>query len=130
MKINVKLSFGDSSMNFETDSEKLEKRLAMAQKILDSEVLRRCDPYVPRYSGRLIDSGVKGTIIGSGKVEYIAPYAIYQYYGNKGKGRQGLTKRSKKNYKCLRGAYWFERMKADQKDDIFRKIGDFIAKSG
>ena len=49
MKINVKLSSGDSSISFETDSEKLEKRLAMAQKILDSEVLRRCDPYVPRY---------------------------------------------------------------------------------
>lgn len=82
MKINVKLSSGDSSISFETDSEKLEKRLAMAQKILDSEVLRRCDPYVPRYSGRLIDSGVKGTIIGSGKVEYIVTTAGYLFDEN------------------------------------------------
>lgn len=130
MKINVKLSSGDSSMNFETDSKKIEEKLSMAQRLIDSEVLRRCDPYVPKDTGNLKRSGIAGTVIGSGKIEYIAPYSRRQYYENKGKGRQGLTKQSKKNYKCLRGAYWFERMKADQKDDILRKIGDFIAKSG
>lgn len=45
------------------------------QKALDSEVLRRSDPYVPMRTGALKKSGIIGTKIGSGLVQYVAPYA-------------------------------------------------------
>lgn len=90
------------------------------QKAIDSEVLRRSDPYVPMRTGVLKKSGVLGTKIGSGEVIYNAPYAHRQYYHNAGKGRQGMTKHNSHNYKCLRGKFWFERMKADHLDDILK----------
>ena len=38
-------------------------RLQKAQKFVDSEVLRKSDPYVPLKTGMLRDSGVLGTKI-------------------------------------------------------------------
>ena len=55
-------------------------RLQKAQKFVDSEVLRKSDPYVPLKTGMLRDSGVLGTKIGSGRIRYLAPYARKQYY--------------------------------------------------
>ncbi len=127
MKYKVKIENG--GMGFEVDEKNLLKRFSKAQKVLDSEVLRRCDPYVPMDTGMLKKSGILGTVIGSGKIVYTAPYARRQYYTNKGMGRQGTRKRSSRNHKGLRGAYWFERMKADQKDDILRKVVDVLGKS-
>ena len=85
------------------------------QKFIDSEVLRRCDPYVPMDTGMLKKSGILGTVIGSGKIVYTAPYARKQYYSTH-------FKHKKANKSGLRGTYWFERMKADQKDDILRGV--------
>lgn len=77
------------------------------QKFVDSEVIRRCDPYTPMDTGYLKGSAPKiGTKIGSGEVIYNAPYAKRQYYTNKGSG--------------MRGGKWFERMKIDHKDDILK----------
>jgi len=82
-----------------------------AQKFVDSECLRRCSPLVPLRTSMLIKSGQLGTVIGSGEINYIAPYARKQYYENRGTGQ--------------RGKQWFERMKADHKAAILngaRKI--------
>lgn len=76
------------------------------QKFIDSEVLRLTDPYVPLDKGDLKESGTKSTRIGSGEVIYRTPYARRQYYENKGDG--------------LRGKMWFERMKANHKEQILR----------
>lgn len=81
------------------------------QVFIDNEVLRKCDPYVPMDTGMLKKSGILGTGVGSGEVIYIAPYARIQYYNNKGTGNN--------NKSGLRGPYWFERMKADHKNQIF-----------
>lgn len=78
------------------------------QQFVDSEVLRRTDPYVPFLNGALKESGVRHTVIGGGQVVYKTPYARRQYFENKG-GSGGL-----------RGKMWFERMKADHKDDILK----------
>lgn len=78
-----------------------------AQKYIDSEVLRLCDPYVPSKTGKLRESAFRATIIGSGLICYDAPYARAVYYGvgeNKGSSKQGRL--------------WFERMKADHKEKI------------
>ena len=84
------------------------------QKIVDSEVLRRSDKYVPFRTGFLKKSGILGTVIGSGEVIYNALYADKNYYHNAGRGKQGTALGG------LRGKKWFERMKTDNKDDIIR----------
>lgn len=50
------------------------------QKVIDSEVLRLCDQYVPLDTGALRDSGQINTRLGSGEVIYSTPYARKQYY--------------------------------------------------
>jgi hypothetical protein len=52
---------------------KWQKRYSEAQKFVDSEVLRLCEPYTPLLTGMLIKSGTLGTDIGSGTVQWIAP---------------------------------------------------------
>lgn len=78
------------------------------QKFVDSEVLRRCSPKVPFDTGMLEKSGKLGTEIGSGEVDYVAPYAAAQYYNTS----------ESRSYDPNRGAKWFERMKASEKEEI------------
>lgn len=113
MKISVKVK--DTAKLIE---ERGLQQMQRVQKYVDSEVLRLSDPYVPFDTGKLKQSGTLGTVIGSGEVVYNCPYARKNYYENAGRGRQGTTKYSKHNYKCLRGKLWFERMKADHMDEI------------
>lgn len=79
-----------------------------AQKFVDSEILRYCSALIPFQTGMLDRSGKLGTVIGSGVVQYIAPYAAEQYY-NTAESRP---------YDANRGAKWFERMKVAHKSDI------------
>ena len=55
-------------------------------------------------------SGILGTVVGSGEVNYIAPYAAHQYYDTA----------EVRSYDANRGAKWFDRMKTAEKEDIFR----------
>lgn len=71
-----------------------------AQAFVDSECLRLMNPLAPRRTGFLIKSATLGTVVGSGSVEYLAPYARRQYYEHKTKAR------------------WFETMKASHKEKI------------
>ena len=80
------------------------------QMFVDSEVLRRCSLRVPFRTGMLEKSGILGTVVGSGEVNYIAPYAAHQYYETA----------EVRSYDANRGAKWFERMKTAEKEDIFR----------
>ncbi len=107
--------------SFQADKQ---QRFEKAQKLVDSEVLRRSDPYVPRRQGHLIGSGIAGTVIGSGEIKYIAPYARRQYYENAGRGIEGLN--ASGGITGLRGKLWFERMKADQKEDILKQVKEIF----
>lgn len=92
-----------------------------AQKYVDNEVLRLSDKYTPFQSGFLKKSGILGTVIGSGTVEYNAIHARYQYYGKVMVGpapKQVTNKDLVYTGGPMRGAFWFERMKADHKDKI------------
>ncbi len=73
-----------------------------AQEFVDSECLRYMNPLTPRLTGFMIKSATLGTVIGSGSIEYLAPYARRQYYEHKEK------------------AHWFETMKASKKDVILK----------
>lgn len=86
------------------------------QKYIDSEVLRCCDSYVPMLTGKLKQSGITSTVVGSGMVHYNTPYARKNYYYNKGMGNQGLNRGGK------RGRLWFERMKPDHLQGILKGV--------
>lgn len=92
---------------------KKQQDFSKAQEFIDSECLRYMNPLTPRLSGAMIKSATLGTAIGSGKIEYLAPYARRQYYENKGQGE--------------RGRLWFERMKSQHKEDIERGAANFAA---
>ena len=79
---------------------KYEKRLGNAQEFVDQECIRRMAPETPFRSGTLKKTAVLGTVIGSGEINQIAPYARKQYYEHKQKSR------------------WFERMKNRHKGSI------------
>lgn len=81
-----------------------------AQKFVDSEVLRLSDPYIPFQTGMLKRSGKLGTVIGSGEVNWIAPYAASQYYNTA----------ETRSYDIRCGNQWFPRMKVDHGKEIIR----------
>ena len=89
--------------------QKWQRRYSAAQRFVDSEVLRLCEPFTPLRTGMLIKSGILGTDVGSGEVCWIAPYAKRQYYSSRKPGRETGP---------LRGGFWFERMKAVYKNQI------------
>ena len=97
-------SGGKAELKWNTDFQpRWQGRYSAAQRFVDSEVLRLCEPYTPLLTGMLVKSGTLGTTIGSGEVAWIAPYAHYQYYSPRKPGSQTGP---------LRGPYWFERGKA------------------
>jgi hypothetical protein len=104
------------------------------QRFIDQEVIRLMDPYTPQLNGVLIKSATLGTKIGSGDIKQNAPYARYQYYGklmvssvtgsawSHGESKvltdKDLQYNKSKNSQA--GPFWFERMKADKKEQILR----------
>lgn len=85
-----------------------ENGFASAQEFVDSECIRRMNPETPRRTGALIKSATLGTVIGSGEINQIAPYARRQYYEHKEK------------------SYWFERMKNRHKDSILKGAAQYV----
>ena len=71
-------------------------RFQAAQRFVDSEVLRRCTPYVPMDTGELIRSGLRETKIGGGEVIYKTPYARRWYH-----------EPARFDGRPMRGSYWF-----------------------
>lgn len=98
MRLNCKITM--------PDADKLRDRLKPAQRFVDSEILRKTEPYVPFKNGILKDSGKYGTVIGSGRIRYIAPYAKKRYRIAKTNGK--------------RGPFWIERAMANHKAEIVR----------
>lgn len=116
---------GKAVLEWNTDFQpKWQKQYSDAQEFVDSEVLRLCEPFIPLKTSMLVKSGTLGTEVGSGVVEWIAPYARFQYYG---KVMIGVNSRSAYAHRGerkvvtgrdlvyhgggLRGAFWFQRMK-------------------
>ena len=110
------------------------------QQFVDSEILRLMVPYTPMDTGALVQSATSGTVIGSGKIRYTSPYARYLYYGevygpnipikengittgywsppHKTPTGRPMTYSTAKHPQA--GKMWFERMKADHKEDIMK----------
>ena len=79
-------------------------KFSRAQKFVDNEVLKDSDEYVPMRTGNLRNSGIRGTVLGSGRVVYNAPYAAKCYYGNHIRFSKTLHPKAT--------AQWFEKAKA------------------
>lgn len=86
----------------------MESGFANAQSFVDSECLRRMASETPKRTGVLIKSATLGTVIGSGEINQIAPYARRQYYEHKEKSQ------------------WFERMKNRHKDSILKGAANYV----
>lgn len=86
-----------------------QSRYDESQMYVDSEVLRLSEPFTPLLTSMLIKSGKLGTVIGSGLVAWIAPYAKKQYYSSRAPGSQTGP---------LRGPHWFDRMIAVNRNRI------------
>lgn len=117
----------------------------LVQQAIDKAVIDWNLQYCPWEAGTLAKSPYSATEIGGGKVIYDQPYARYLYYGevmgpnipmfddNTGEPtrffsppdqKKHLTGRQlefSKDVNPLAGAFWFERMKADHKDDILKE---------
>jgi len=74
------------------------------QQYVDSEVMRYMEPYMPKLSGRMIDQMIIPTVIGSGEVKVETPYA------------RKVSEKAREN--GLRGDHFWDRFKADHKDDV------------
>lgn len=91
------------------------------QKYIDTECLRLSAEFAPFDQHTLIESATLNTQIGSGEIRYRTPYARRLYYHPEYNFSQ------EKNPQA--GAYWFERMKQQYKNQIL-KGAQAISKQG
>jgi hypothetical protein len=117
------------------------QRAYRIQCVIDSDVIKFMTPYIPYQSGFLATKALTiPTVIGTGEIRQLGPYAHYQYIGeiygpnvpvkengeivgwwsppSKAPTGRPLTYDTTKN--PLAGSHWFERMKADRADDILK----------
>ena len=111
------------------------------QAVVDEAVLRYCAPKVPFDTGYLIRQALQTSIIGQGLIVYGTPYARYLYYGEvygpnipifeagelagfyspPGKKKHPTGRALTYQGAPERGAFWFEQMKAEHREDIVRE---------
>lgn len=115
-------------------------RFSSAQKFVDSESIRLMVPYTPMLNGIMMKSPVLGTVIGSGHIYYLNPYARFQYYGKlmvssvTGSAFASMGEKKvltdidlvhNKSRHPLAGPFWFERMKSEKGALILRGAAKF-----
>lgn len=116
--IKIKTKNISAELKFNTNFRgKWQQKYDDAQKFTDSEVLRLSEPYIPKRTGMLIDSGILGTDIGSGEVKWTVPYARRQYFSPRKPGSQTGP---------LRGPHWFERMWKVKRAEVIEGIKERI----
>lgn len=87
---------------------KIMKGSSRAQKVLDSAVVRDSNYYCPQDTSTLQKSAIVNTVIGSGTVRWVTPYAREQYYN------MNFTHERSRNPNAT--AKWFETAKARNLD--------------
>lgn len=94
-------------INWNSISNRIGEGLIAAQVVLDEQVLKDSNSFAPQDTGNLIESGIRSSAFGSGRVEWDTPYARKLYYNpqyNFSKDRNPQA-----------GGLWFERAKAARK---------------
>ena len=114
------------------------------QKLIDSEAMRYMSDYMPRrQAGELEHMMVLSTVIGSGQIDIPGPYAHYLHEGLLYVSpTTGSAWAKKKEIKIptdrelayagapMRGKKFFDRMKADHREDIIKAAQALINKGG
>lgn len=114
------------------------------QKLVDSEAMRYMSDYMPRrQAGELEHMMVMATVIGSGQIDIPGPYAHYLHEGILYVSPTTGSAWAKKNEikiptdqeltyagAPMRGKKFFDRMKADHKDDILQAAQALIDRGG
>lgn len=88
--------------------KKLEGFTVKGQEVLDSEVLKSSNVYVPMDEGELMRSSLRHTEFGTGKIVWDMPYARKLYYNP----QYNFSKDTNPQAQGL----WFEAAKAADKD--------------
>jgi hypothetical protein len=114
------------------------------QKLVDSETMRYMSDYMPRrQAGELEHMMVMATVIGFGQIDIPGPYAHYLHEGILYVSPTTGSAWAKKNEikvptdrelayagAPMRGKKFFDRMKADHKDDILQAAQAMIDRGG
>lgn len=114
------------------------------QKVVDSETMRYMSDYMPRrQAGSLEHLMVMATVIGSGQIDIPGPYAHYLHEGilfvspttgsawaKKNEVKVSTGKALNYTGAPMRGKKFFDRMKADHKDDILKAAKAMANKGG
>ena len=114
------------------------------QKLVDNETMRYMGDYMPRrQAGELEHMMVMATVIGSGQIHIPGPYAHYLHEGILYVSPTTGSAWAKKNEikvptdqeltyagAPMRGKKWFDRMKADHKDDILQAAQALVDRGG
>lgn len=114
------------------------------QKLVDSEAMRYMSDYMPRrQAGELEHMMVMATVIGSGQIDIPGPYAHYLHEGILYVSPTTGSAWAKKNEikiptdqeltyagAPMRGKKFFDRMKADHKDDILQAAQALVNRGG
>ena len=114
------------------------------QKLVDSEAMRYMSDYMPRrQAGELEHMMILSTVIGSGQIDIPGPYAHYLHEGilyvSPTTGSAWAKKDEIKvptdrllTYEGapMRGKKFFDRMKADHKDDILKDAQALVDRGG
>lgn len=93
------------------------------QRRLDEEVVRQLAPYTPVADKKYRNAGKMSRshqIESPGVIVNTEPKARREYYTNMGHGEQGVN--SVTGHFGQRGKYWLERMKADHKTEIRKRV--------
>lgn len=116
------------------------------QKLVDNECMRYMVDYMPRrQAGELAHMMVLATVIGSGQIDTPGPYAHYLHEGilyvspttgsawaKRDEIKVPADPQKELTYAGapMRGKKWFDRMKADHKDEILQSAQSLIDKGG
>lgn len=84
--------------------QRVNRNFSRAQAWLDNRVLEDSNYYSPMRTGALKKTGILGTTIGEGVVQWVAPYARKLYYGT----HLNISKAENPNAQAM----WFEAAKA------------------
>lgn len=83
---------------------KINRAIKGAQHIIDQQVLKDCNLYIPADTWALRDSSLSASQIGEGRLVWNTPYARRQYYGT------GFNFSHDKNPRAQ--ALWYEKAKS------------------
>lgn len=112
IKFPTTIKVGNLTLKYDSSyMREFNKNLNLTQKQLDNLVITYLQDYVSYKDGYQKASIRNSSVAGSGYAKIDVPYASYQAYSKRIKKRVGK-----------RGTQPFERMKADNSDNILRQV--------